>query len=161
MTLAEEEEQQGDLQTMWEMADVLDFLRVFSRDIPGLSNLEWTANGLESALITSTGGPGLLASIHMVSASCRHYRICVRSSALALAWLFCTGVPVTCFDCSFMRPLGSFDPPWFSIGTLSVYEHIMCIVRMQWWQLSVLSCLRVGLTGASASNVASRGDHDV
>lgn len=74
VTLAEEEEQQGELQSMWEMADVLDFLRVFSRDIPGLATLEWTASGLESALITSTGGPGLLASIHMVSAWCSHSR---------------------------------------------------------------------------------------
>eukprot|EP00884_Botryococcus_braunii_P023667 jgi/Botrbrau1/9985/Bobra.0012s0075.2 len=65
VTLAQEEEQQAELQSMWEMAVVLDFLRVFSRDIPSIANMEWTANGLESALITSTGGPGLLASIHM------------------------------------------------------------------------------------------------
>lgn len=71
VTLAQEEEQQTELQSMWEMADVLDFLRVFCKDIPGIANLEWTANGLESALITSTGGPGLLATIHMVGACWR------------------------------------------------------------------------------------------
>jgi hypothetical protein len=69
VTLAQEEEQQGELQSMWEMADVLDFLRVFGRNIPGFANLEWTADGLELALITSAGGPGLLASLHMVRLS--------------------------------------------------------------------------------------------
>ena len=64
--MAEEEEQQAELQSDWQMAEVLDFMRVFGQYIPGLARLEWTANGLESGLITSTGGPGLLTTIHMV-----------------------------------------------------------------------------------------------
>ncbi len=71
MTLAEEEEQQLELQADWQMADVLHFIIVFLRDIPGLMHMDWTANALESNLITSTGGPGLLTTLHMVCPSCR------------------------------------------------------------------------------------------
>ena len=55
------------LQRSWEMAVILDFLERFR---PHLSlSRGFTAHELESALILSPGGEGLLGSLHMVTTS--------------------------------------------------------------------------------------------
>lgn len=64
--LSEEEacEQLVEIQGMWEMSSILDFLCVF-KDVLKL-DLDFTAESLEDAIVRSAG-PGILAHIHMVS----------------------------------------------------------------------------------------------
>lgn len=67
----QEKEERRVLQRSWEMAVVLDFLERFR---PHLSlSRGFTVHELESVLILSPGGEGLLGSLHMVRAcSTRH-----------------------------------------------------------------------------------------
>ena len=62
----QEEEERRMLQRSWEMAVILDFLERFR---PHLSlSRGFTVHELESVLILSPGGEGLLGSLHMVRA---------------------------------------------------------------------------------------------
>ena len=62
----QEEEERRMLQRSWEMAVILDFLERFRPHL----NLSrgFTVHELESVLILSPGGEGLLGSLHMVRA---------------------------------------------------------------------------------------------
>ena len=64
-----EEEERRILQRSWEMATILDFLELF-RPYLNLSR-GFTVHELESVLILSPGGEGLLGSLHMVSLTSR------------------------------------------------------------------------------------------
>ena len=57
------------LQRSWEMASILDFLELF-RPYLNLSR-GLTVHELESVLILSPGGEGLLGTLHIVSHSCQ------------------------------------------------------------------------------------------
>ncbi len=61
----QEEEERSWLQRSWEMATILDFLELF-RPYLNLSR-SFTVHELESVLILSPGGEGLLGSLHIVS----------------------------------------------------------------------------------------------
>ncbi len=61
----QEEEERRLLQGSWEMATILDFLELF-RPYLNLSR-GFTVHELESVLILSPGGEGLLGSLHIVS----------------------------------------------------------------------------------------------
>jgi len=61
----QEEEERKMLQKSWEMATILDFLELF-RPYLNLSR-SFTVHELESVLILSPGGEGLLGTLHIVS----------------------------------------------------------------------------------------------
>ena len=61
----QEEEERRALQRCWEMASILDFLELFRPHL-GLSR-GFTVHELESVLILSPGGEGLLGALHIVS----------------------------------------------------------------------------------------------
>lgn len=61
----QEEEERRMLQRSWEMATILDFLELF-RPYLSLSR-GFMVHELESVLILSPGGEGLLGSLHIVS----------------------------------------------------------------------------------------------
>ena len=63
------------LRSDYHMAAVLDFFGTF-RYAAGLAGLEFEAEALENALVTSPGGPGLLANVHLVSEA--WMRACLR-----------------------------------------------------------------------------------
>jgi hypothetical protein len=65
----QEEEERRMLQRSWEMASILDFLELF-RPYLNLSR-GFTVHELESVLILSPGGEGLLGTLHIVSHSCQ------------------------------------------------------------------------------------------
>ena len=60
----QEEEERQQLHKSWEMAAVLDFLDLFREDLK--LDRAFTAHELESVLILSPGGEGLLGSVHTV-----------------------------------------------------------------------------------------------
>jgi hypothetical protein len=60
----QEEEERQQLHRSWEMAAVLDFLELFRDDLN--LNRSFTARELESVLILSPGGEGLLGAVHIV-----------------------------------------------------------------------------------------------
>lgn len=60
----QEEEERQQLHRSWEMAAILDFLDLFRNDLK--LDRSFTAHELESVLILSPGGEGLLGSVHTV-----------------------------------------------------------------------------------------------
>ena len=60
----QEEEERQQLHRSWEMAVVLDFLDLFRDDLK--LDRAFTAHELESVLILSPGGEGLLGAVHIV-----------------------------------------------------------------------------------------------
>lgn len=63
----QEEEERRQLQRSWEMAAVLDFLDLFREELK--FDRAFTACELESVLILSPGGEGLLGAVHTVGPS--------------------------------------------------------------------------------------------
>ena len=61
----EEQAQLAALHSNFHMAAVLDFFYTF-RHAAGLAACEFEAEQLESAIILSPGGPGVLGDVHMV-----------------------------------------------------------------------------------------------
>lgn len=60
----QEEEERQQLHRSWEMAAVLDFLDLFREDLK--LDRAFIAHELESVLILSPGGEGLLGAVHIV-----------------------------------------------------------------------------------------------
>ncbi len=85
----QEEEERQELHRSWEMAAILDFLDLFRLDLK--LDRSFTAHELESVLILSPGGEGLLGSVHTVR--------CCPQMLTNLHWLSLTMHRLPCTLC--------------------------------------------------------------
>lgn len=97
----QEEEERQQLHRSWEMAAVLDFLDLFREDLK--LDRAFTAHELESVLILSPGGEGLLGAVHIVGflplavpcPSCHTCHFCPIVLLGPHGWPHCTSKPPT------------------------------------------------------------------